>query len=232
MDSDVFIISLQQTDWDSIVNKDVHDAVLDFNHAILSAARTAIPTKHVHIRNKDKPWVNNELKRNIRRRDILFKCAKRTQTDIDWQNWKRQRNLVTSLNKRLHSDHIHSEVNKLTENKQNPHKYHQILGNLTGRKFVQPIPPLIQSDGETVSDDKHKAQILNDYFASQTRLDVITVTRIPQTTHTRSVPALENVVVSEREVLSILNALDPNKSTGPDQIPTKLLKIPIRNFDR
>ena len=153
---------------------------------------------------------------------MLFKCAKRTQTDIDWQNWKRQRNLVTSFNKRLHSDHIHSEVNKLTENKQNPHKCHQILGNLTGRKFVQPIPRLIQPDGETVSDDKHKAQILNDYFASQTRLDVTTVTRIPQTTHTRSVPALDNIVVSEREVLSILNALDPNKSTGPDETPTKL----------
>ena len=76
-----------------------------------------------------------------------------------------------------------------------------------------------------MSDDKHKAQLLNDYFASQTRLDVTTVTRIPQTTHTRSVPALDNIVVSEREVLSILNALDPNKSTGPDEISTKLLKI-------
>ena len=224
IDSDLFIRNLQQTDWDSIITKDIHDAVLDFTDAILNAARTAIPTKQVRIKHKEKPWVNNELKRNIRKRDMLFKCAKRTQSDTDWYNWKEQRNLVTYLNRRLHSEHIQSEVNKLTENKQNLHKYHQILGNLTGRKYAQPIPPLLKSDGETVSDAKCKAQILNDYFASQTRLDISTG-QLPGSTQNQHVPLLDSITVSEREVLSILNSLDPNKSTGPDEIPTKLLKI-------
>ena len=195
IDSDLFIRNLQQTDWDSIITKDIHDAVLDFTDAILNAARTAIPTKQVHIKHKEKPWVNNELKRNIRKRDMLFKCAKRTQSDTDWYNWKEQRNLVTYLNRRLHSEHIQSEVNKLTENKQNLHKYHQILGNLTGRKYAQPIP-LLKSDGETVSDAKCKAQILNDYFASQTRLDISTGPQLPGSTQNQHVPLLDSITVS------------------------------------
>ena len=39
------------------------------------------------------------------------------------------------------------------------------------------------------------------------------------------VPTLRKIVTSEREVLNFLNSLDPNKSTGPDNIPVKLLKF-------
>ena len=224
IDSDLFIRTLQKTDWTTILNKDVHTATTDLTHAILSAAKTAIPTKVVHIKNKDKPWVNNELKRNIRKRNMLFKCAKRTQSHIDWCNWKTQRNFVSNLNKRLHSEHIQSQVTELIRNKRSPYKYHQILSDLTGRKHSNPIPPLLKPDGEAVSDNNDKAQLLNEYFASQTRLD-ISNTQTPQTTKASLVPYMDSFVVSESEVLSMLNSLDPNKSTGPDDIPTKLLKI-------
>lgn len=224
MDPNLLIANLQQIDWDTIINKDIHSAVVDFTEAILGAAKTAIPMKLVQIKSKDKPWVNNELKRSIRQRDRLFKCFKRTQSDIDWHKWKQQRNATSKLNKRLHENHIHSEVAKLLENKQSPYKYYQILSKLTGRKNAQLIPPLLDSDGATVSDDNDKAQLFNNYFASQTRLDILTAC-IPPTTQGRPVPTLDNIVVSEREVLSTLNSLDPNKSTGPDEIPTKILKM-------
>ena len=146
IDSDLFIAKLQQTDWDSIVSKDIHTAVKDFTQAILNVAKLSIPRKQVRIKNHDKPWVNNELKRNIRKRNMLFSCAKRTQSDVDWRNWKYQRNIVTSLNRRLHSEHIQSEVNRLINNKQDPHKYPQILSNLTGRR--QAIRPAHHSSLE------------------------------------------------------------------------------------
>ena len=40
-----------------------------------------------------------------------------------------------------------------------------------------------------------------------------------------SVPALSQISVTEHEVLSVLNSLDPHKPTGPDQLPTKILKM-------
>ena len=39
------------------------------------------------------------------------------------------------------------------------------------------------------------------------------------------VPTLQEISTSEREVLNCLNSLDANKSTGPDNIPLKLLKL-------
>ena len=38
-------------------------------------------------------------------------------------------------------------------------------------------------------------------------------------------PTLELIQTNEREVLTIINSLDANKSTGPDEIPVKLLKL-------
>ena len=158
------------------------------------------------------------------KRDKLFKCAKRTGSESDWTKWKQQRNYVTKLNKHLHSEFILSQVNTLINKKQNPHAYFQILGTLSGRRHTQPIPPLVKPDGETVTLDKDKAQLLNDYFASQTQLDVST-THVFQNSEARSVPALDMITVNEREVLSLINSLDSNKSAGPDRIPTKLLKF-------
>lgn len=219
----MFIRKLQHTDWDAIINQNIHCAVNDFTKAIMCAARAAIPTKVIQIKSASKPWMNKELKRNIRKRETLYKCAKRTQAEIDWNKWRLQRNYVTKLNKHLHSEYISAEVNKLVDNKQNPHKYFQKLSSLIGRKHAQPIPPLVNPDGETVTHDEDKAQLLNDYFASQTRLDVPAQHTFPN--EARSVPALENMKVSEREVLDLLNSLDPSKSTGPDEIPTKILKL-------
>ena len=224
IDRDLFISKLQQTDWDEITDNNIHTAVSNFSDAILSAAKTAIPTKTLRSRSADKPWVNCELKRNIRKRDTLFRHAKKTGSDFDWHKWRQQRNLVTKLNKYLHSQFILSQVNKLVNKKQNPQAYFQTLGNLTGRKHAQPIPPLVKPDGETVTDDKDKALLLNDYFASQTQLDLSTEQTLPNL-HARSVPALDTIQVNEREVLSLINSLDPNKSTGPDEIPTKWLKF-------
>ena len=67
-------------------------------------------------------------------------------------------------------------------------------------------------------------RIFNDYFVSRTQLDASTTHTFPNV-NARSVPALESIQVYEREVLSILNSLDAKKSTGPDEIPTKLLKF-------
>ena len=39
------------------------------------------------------------------------------------------------------------------------------------------------------------------------------------------IPTLETINTNEQEVLKFLNALDQNKSTGPDKIPVKLLKM-------
>ena len=60
------------------------------------------------------------LKQNIRKRDRLFKIAKQTQTTFNWDRWRYQRNLVTSLNRRLKDEHLQNQINKLVTQKFKP----------------------------------------------------------------------------------------------------------------
>ena len=49
--------------------------------------------------------------------------------------------------------------------------YHNILKSVIGKQTNNSMPPLIDQDGTPIVDDSDKATILNNHFASQTRLD-------------------------------------------------------------
>ena len=129
------------------------------------------------------------------------------------------------MNRRLRNTHLKSQVNKLLEFKLNPHKYHQTLKTMIGRTKNQTIPPLETIDGQTVTDDIQKANTLNDFFVSQTRLNTDTLS-LPKEPFCRTmIPALEDIQVTEAEVLKLINSLDANKATGSDNLPVKIIKL-------
>ena len=75
-----------------------------------------------------------------------------------------------------------------------------------------------------IIDDLSKATILNNDFATQTQLDTKDK-QIPDIPPSPHIPNISEVHVTEPEVLKILNSLHINKSSGPDKIPNKLLKM-------
>ena len=224
VDADKLTSLLINTDWDTILDEDVDTATTKFTAAILEAASEAIPTRIVHIKPRDKPWMTGSLKWNIRKRNRLFKLAQQRQTVKDWDQWKQQRNYASHLNRQLHNQHIQNEAGKLLEYKHDPFKYHKTLKSLIGRQKRQTIPPLDTTDGETITDESQKANLLNDHFASQTELSETPT--LPNTdTDVNLVPPLNRIQATEQEVLKLLNSLDIHKSTGPDLLPTKILKM-------
>ena len=116
LDVDGLIGRLMDADWEAILDRDIDSATEQFTSAISTAAKETIPTKILRTKRKDKPWMTNELKRNIRKRDRLFKQAKRTNNYVDWERWRNQRNIVTSMNRRLRQSHLQLQIHKLLEN--------------------------------------------------------------------------------------------------------------------
>ena len=168
--------------------------------------------------------MTSELKRNIRKRDRLFRLAKRTNNADNWERWRDQRNTVTSINRRLKQIHLQSQIHKLLQHKQNPYKYHQILRNITGRSRSRIIPPLETPEGETVTNDYDKANVLNTHFAKQSQT-TMPDNNIPQPTHPSTTSTLSEFTITTQETLNALNKLVINKSCGPDLLPSKILKL-------
>ena len=72
--------------------------------------------------------------------------------------------------------------------------------------------------------DEEKATVLNRHFSAQTNLQTNPDRPSPEP-RPASVPTLSHIWVTEQEVLTALNSLDLHKSTGPDELSTKLLKM-------
>ena len=101
LDSQLLTRLLLNTDWDQILDNDVHTATDQFVSAILLAVEASIPKKKVRANKCKKPWMTAELLKHIRKRDKIFRHAKQTQKTYDWDRWKYERNIVTAMNKRL-----------------------------------------------------------------------------------------------------------------------------------
>ena len=222
--TDLLTATLIDTNWEDILSKDIDTATSDFITVLHDAANAAIPKICIRQKNRDKLWITSDLKRNIRKRDRLFKLAKQTESDTNWNRWRYQRNLVTSMNRQLKGEYIKNQVQKLIEQKQTPYKYHKTLKSIIGRPNDRCIPPLLTQHDEVVTNDMEKASIFNNHFVAQSTLDTSS-SNIPPVTSPTQAPIFEQFLTSEQEVLQILNSLDTNKSTGPDGLPTQFLKM-------
>ena len=222
---DAFIHILAHKNWDDILNNEIDEATQLLTEFILDAASYCIPKIQIHVKRNDKPWVTRALKREIGKRNRLFKSAKRSNVERDWNIWKEQRRFVTDMNRRLKTKHIQNQVHRLIENKLNPKKYHDILKTIVGRERKSCIPPaLVDTNGQIYEDDADKANILNNYFASQSQ-DMFPDKQVPYCVPDREVPVINDIIITEEEVFKQLKLLNINKSSGSDGIPNKILKM-------
>lgn len=226
-DIDQLVNILAHTDWDAIAVKDIDEAIEALTLALLDAADKCIPTKTVRVRHS-KPWVSSELRREMRKRDRLFRKARETGDNNDWTRWKKQRALVTKLNRQLKEEKRNKKLDLLLQNKQNPHKYHQILKDIAGFKGKDQIPPIICGDN-FILEEKMKAKVFNEYFCEQTNIEINNshhdylheyLDNHPRTQH-----KFEHTNFTPLEVLRCINKMDASKACGPDNIPTKVLKM-------
>ena len=72
---------LLDVDWTHIINKDINTATTEFITTLHGAASAAIPRVQLRRKRNEKSWITACLKRNIRKRERLFKIAKETQND-------------------------------------------------------------------------------------------------------------------------------------------------------
>lgn len=89
-------IELNETNWNNLKNDDINIYAQNITDTIITAAKRHVPNKNIKVRQSDPPWLNNTIKKMIRKRKRLFNKFKSSRNDIDFQNYKRFRNKVTN----------------------------------------------------------------------------------------------------------------------------------------
>ena len=187
------------------------------------------PWREINARSFSSPWITCEIRHKMNRRYKLFKTAISSKCPEQWSNYKRVRNEVTSDLRKAKSSYFSTIFNEVKSSS----AYWNLLKRSTNPKVRKNIGPLKREDGTLELTDPEKANLMNSYFAT---IGLKLSNTLPPPTNCghgktctdkgeTDIPQLTNVQVSKSLVADKIKALKTRKSTGPDNIPPKLLKL-------
>ena len=189
---------------------------------ITSAAKITIPNKTITLRPTEPNWINSHIKREIRKRKRLFRNAKRKNTITSWNKFKTKRNEVTLMirdAKKQYNDKLISDILNSNNNSKRWHKIvNQIIAPVNNTKSIQ----FLEINGEIIESDFEMAEALNNYFVEQSTLNESNAS-LPEFQPPNH-EVLENIIISDEDVIEAINMVKPNKASGPDLISPRLFK--------
>ena len=180
------------------------------------------------IKFRDKPWINNEIKKMMRIRDKVLSKLKKRNDDATKALYQKFRNRVAVSLKESKANYFH---NFFHTNGNNMKLLWSGLKSIISNKNskVNIISKLNDVNGNLTNDPAVIANTFNDFFVN---VAGNVAKGIPRTRKspmdylgTRNEHSFFMTPVIPMEVSDTISLLNTGKSIGPNSIPTKLLKI-------
>ena len=185
------------------------------------------PIRSKRIGNKKSPWITHELIRKMRKRDFLKKKAERTKDQYCWNDFKAARNEVNNSIKYAKRKYF---CDNLSACKKDPRKTWQLVNELSSRQHMKKVLADIEIGDIKISSASEMAEAFNCHFANighdlardipSADTDTVPESYLISTNATFSFKSC-----SPNEVRKLLEKLDTKKSTGLDNLPSRMLKI-------
>ncbi len=190
-----------------------------FRDSMHKGIQTFIPSKTTKSRDSC-PWLDDDLKRKIRRRDRAHKSSRRTGRAEAEKRFLKLKQEVQRDQRRAYWKYVESII---TPQDSDTNEY---SGMKRFWKFIKHrrtdhngVAPL-KVDGKLVTDAKPKAEALNRQFQS-----VFTVENdFNASPPAHTVPPMQDITITTNGVLKLLQNLNPGKACGPDNISPRVLK--------
>lgn len=205
---------------DSYVTEIRHNTI-DENWNKLKSHIVTMIDKHVPSKMTSKrqhlPWLSPESKRKMKRKHRMYKRAKKTGLPEHKESFERYKKQCQKENRKAHKEYVNNLVtNGLNTNNKKPFwKYIKAQ-----RQDSFGIPPL-KHDGILHTDSETKANILLKEFKSVfTKEDKSHIPQLSGNSHS-NIPKL---TIHQSGVEKLLSQLKPEKASGPDNIPNRVLK--------
>ena len=231
-----------------IEDKDINDPNIAYENFLTFFQRTVenhAPTKQKIIRGNDKGFSDKPLRNAWYKRSKLRNIFNKNKTPENWENFKKQRNLCTTLKRRA--------LKRYFEKKKDSAKsFWKTFGPyLSNRGHTIDEDILLLEKGEIERDRKKVADLFNEHYINiienstgkkveafdfNGENDIIEEICEHYSSHESilkikeqmRIDQIENFTIkeaTEREIFDIINKLKTNVSPGFDRIPSKLIKI-------
>ena len=196
----------------------MHEQVELFNKTLLNIFQNFIPNKIILCDDKNPPWINNEMKNLIKRKNWLFQCQRKS-GNLDYANLNSvTQDISYAVNSSKLKYHERLALN-LNDPKTAPKTYWKILKAFVNGTKIPLIPPLLVGN-QLVTEFLVKANLFNDYFSQQcTTVDNDSF--IPPNITFATEQKLSTLEFYTDDIVKIIKTLDPNKAHGHDEISIK-----------
>ena len=218
-DYDGYRQKLRDLNWD-LGDKDINEQIDHVTNNIFKAAEETIPNKTVTIRTRDLPWINNQIRKQIRQRNRLHNQAKRTNLSDHWKLFRETRNNVILLIRNSKVNHYKKLASNLHQGNLSSKQWWKLAKQFLNCKSDSDIP-ILNHDNNQYTSPEDKANIFNTFFTAQSNVDDSHASLPPDQPTSFS---LDSINISTEDVRDVLKLLDPGKACGPDLINPRLLK--------
>ncbi|KXJ16368.1 RNA-directed DNA polymerase from mobile element jockey [Exaiptasia diaphana] len=187
-----------------------------FKTGLLKILEERVPCKRLGSWN-DTPWITKNLKKSLKKKKRLYNIYKRSGLESDKKIYRDfQKSLKSKLSK-SQDEYIAKTLD--SDLRERPKKFWSYIKSK--RQDQVGIPPLKNDNNCVKADSLGKAEILSNHFSRVfTKEDV---SHIPNMGN-RSFPAMDSIFFNPEGVEKLIKELDVKKASGPDKLPTRLLK--------
>ena len=206
--------SLRLLPWVDLLNDPCVNQNAEKFYALLEAAiEDSIPT--VTLRRRYPPWFDGELRTALSGKEAAFRRQKRNPSPDNKRDFTEKRRAFKAASQRKFSEYLRKLVSNF---KDNPKRFWTYVKCIKTSKKTAPV---LTYGGTTAITDVERADLLNRTFAAKFALP--SADPLPDAP-TYDVPYLSDLIVTEGDVLRILNAIECNKACGPDGISARIVR--------
>ena len=207
-------------DWENTLKgQNVQDSMNIFEEIYHKAVKECVPTKTlINDKSPKPPWMSKKALRQVRRKHSCWIRYLNTKRGEDYLNYIKQRNETTKEIRRSRREYEKEIAEACRKNPKGVWKYMKSC-----QRVRSMIPRLRKKNGDYTTSDLDTAETLAEQYNSAfTKEELSNLPNIPNKdllTH-----KLTSFKLEQEDVLKVLKGLNPNKSTGVDNIHPRILK--------
>ena len=213
---------LSSVNWTQIFSdQDPEKVCSNVTQTIHDAMDLFIPSRVITKKPGDKAWFDDKCRAAARRKRRLFNHMKKEGSTASKKKFQQARRDYIQAEKAARANHNRRLREDLTDSNISSKKWWQVVNSLSG-KTTQTNIPVIEENGNAHTTARDKAEAFCKIFAEKCRLPHADAP--PPILDVETEASLDNITFRPKNVRKQLRRLKPDKATGPDRIPTRVLK--------
>ena len=140
---------------------EVDDKLYAFEQLYHEILNEHAPLKQTIVRGNQVPYMTEQCRKAIRHRNKLWRLFKRDRTDANYDHYKIQRNICTSLRRKALKEHF---VKNSSEPKKNPREFWNAYRLFLHGKTNQANDIIMKENYVVISDKREIAELFNARF--------------------------------------------------------------------